>query len=525
MSNAADRTAASEAAARAAMLDDILQHIPYGICVFGRDRRVVALNDAYSHILRDLPIAVGDRFEDLVRRRAETGAYGPGPVDALVAERLAHDRSRPQLRRRRHPDGSAIEIRNAPLPGGGHVSVVADVTPLAEAEEALSRRIAVMDGMLAHIRHGVILWDREHRVVACNRIAAEVLGHPPGLLVPGRSQQEILASMVERGEFGAGDPAQAHARRILERDRSVSGMTQRTTPSGRTLEVRSDPTPEGGFITTYTDVTEARAVERELQRAKAEAQAANQAKSRFLATMSHELRTPLNVVIGFSEALGLEASGRPEPGRVGEFAGAINAAGRELLTLIDTILDVARIEAGRFDMSAERVDVLHLIHACVGQSRAAAAAAEVLLTVEAPDNLPQVMGDERRLRQALNHLLSNAVKFTPAGGTVRVIAAVTGDGELLISVVDTGIGIPAAELDRVFEPFTQLDTSLARRFQGSGLGLYMCRALVSAHDGQLALSSRVGEGTTAKLWLPAHRLVHPRSAVMSPEKPRRKEPR
>jgi signal transduction histidine kinase len=278
------------------------------------------------------------------------------------------------------------------------------------------------------------------------------------------------------------------------------------TPDGRFLDIRSDPTPAGGWVTTYTDVTEQRAAEQDLRRAVEAAEAANQAKSRFLATMSHELRTPLNAVIGFSDTLLREAA-NPSAERVSEFAQQINDAGHNLLGLINSILDVARIEAGRFDLASDRVDVARMVRNCIRQADAAAQAAEIALTAKLPDDLPLLRADERRLQQVLSHLLSNAVKFTHAGGTVSVAASIREGGGLVLTVQDTGIGIPDADIDRVFEPFTQLDSSLARRFQGAGLGLYVSRALVVGHGGEIVLESVPGEGTVAEVRLPAERVI------------------
>jgi signal transduction histidine kinase len=222
--------------------------------------------------------------------------------------------------------------------------------------------------------------------------------------------------------------------------------------------------------------------------------------------MSHELRTPLNAVIGFSDTLLREAV-NPSGERVAEFAQQINDAGHHLLGLINSILDVARIEAGRFDLASDTVDVAHMVRNCIRQADAAAQAAEITLTAEVPDDLPLLRADERRLQQVLNHLLSNAVKFTQAGGTVSVAASVGASGGLVLTVRDTGIGIPDADIDRVFEPFTQLDSSLARRFQGAGLGLYVSRALVAGHGGEIVLESAPGEGTVAEVRLPAVRVI------------------
>jgi signal transduction histidine kinase len=220
------------------------------------------------------------------------------------------------------------------------------------------------------------------------------------------------------------------------------------------------------------------------------------------------LRTPLNAVIGFSDAL-LHEAARPSPERVAEFARQINVSGRHLLDLINIILDVARIEAGRFDMEADQVEVEHLVRESLRHINAASQAAEITLATDLRPGLPTVRADERRLAQVLNQLLSNAVKFTEAGGVVTVAAEVDAAGDLLITVADTGIGIAEADLERAFQPFTQLDGTLSRRFEGAGLGLYLSRALVEGHDGRLRLRSRPGEGTTAEMRLPGGRLIWP----------------
>jgi signal transduction histidine kinase len=264
-------------------------------------------------------------------------------------------------------------------------------------------------------------------------------------------------------------------------------------------------------------VTEYRRAEEALRREREAAEAASSAKSQFLATMSHELRTPLNAVIGYSEALAREANDRLGAEREGdfakraaEFAGTINQAGHDLLRFINNILDVARIESGRFELASDRVEVTNLINVCVRQASAEARAAEVSIWVDIAKDLPVLYGDERRLRQVLSHVLSNAVAFTPAGGTVRVGASISkegsNDGDLLIRVVDTGFGIAQADQARIFEPFVQLDNSLSRRTRGAGLGLYVARALIAAHGGEIGLTSAPGAGTTITLKLPSSRL-------------------
>ena len=241
------------------------------------------------------------------------------------------------------------------------------------------------------------------------------------------------------------------------------------------------------------------------------------AQSRFLATMSHELRTPLNVVIGYSEAL--QANPGLPSGQIVEYAGAINEAGRQLLTLVDVILDVARVESGHADLPSDLIDIARMVGAGAAQLSEQAMSGQLSLTSDAPSGLPLLRGDERRLREALRHLITNAVKFTPPGGAVRVAARLDNlRGDLLLLVSDTGIGIAPGDMDRVFKPFTQIDGSLDRRFPGSGLGLYVSLITARAHGGDLVLRSDVGIGTTAILRLPVHRLIDAPPSMTPPPK-------
>jgi signal transduction histidine kinase len=500
--------AEGDARRRATLLDAILERIPHGICVYGADRRVSMFNRAYTEVMAGAPLQVGDHLQEVIRRRAEAGEYGPGHSDEIARQQAAFDIGRPQMRRRQRPNGMTIDVRTAPLPDGGHISVVTDITPLVQAEQEISRRAAEMSVMLASIRHGIMLWGADRRLIATNHVAAELLGHPPGSLVPGKSRADLIDEMLARGAFGSGASAASWAGQLKHRDWKAPYVRRFSTRTGRVLEGHSQPTPDGGSVSTFTDITDARNAETELRRAKQAAESANQAKSRFLATMSHELRTPLNAVIGFSDAL-LHEAARPSPQRVAEFARQINESGRHLLDLINIILDVARIEAGRFDMAADQVDVERLVLDGLRQTNPAAQAAEITLATDLHADLPMVRADERRLAQVVNHLLSNAVKFTGAGGVVTAAAGIDGAGDLVISVTDTGIGIAESDIERAFEPFTQLDSTLTRRFQGAGLGLYMSRALAEGHGGRLRLHSRPGEGTTAELRLPASRLIWP----------------
>ncbi|MDE2581139.1 MAG: PAS-domain containing protein [Rhodospirillales bacterium] len=490
------------------LLEEIIEGLPQGLLVFDAGFRVVLVNRAYQRLMGGEPVLVGERMEDLVRRRIAAGDYGPGDPELLLARQLAYDTTRPQTRRWRQANGTILENRWVPMRGGGFMVICSDITAMVGAEQALVRRGAETETMLGALRHGLILWGADQRLVAANPMAAMLMGVPPAMLAPGQTFGEFIDGLLAAGYLGSGRLARAAVAELKGRDWSRPWVRHFVNPQGRFIERRADPVAGGMNITTFTDITDQREAEYALRRAKEAAEAASQAKSRFLATMSHELRTPLNAVIGYSEALVNEAAG--VGGQVAEYAGAVHDAGRRLLGLIDTLLDVARLETGRFDLADDAVDVVRLVHTTLRQFVAAAEAGEVALATALPEphpgGLPMVLADRRRLAQILHQLLSNAVKFTPPGGRVTVGARREAE-RLVMWVADTGIGIAEADLARVCDPFTQVDAGLARRFSGAGLGLYLARAMIECHGGALVLTSRQGEGTRAEIQLPPHRLL------------------
>ncbi len=486
------------------LMEQIVHTLPHGVCLYGPDRRLRLVNRAFLELGWRQDIAIGDSFD------ASPLQYPPHTESPEI------DTSRPHFLHRATPAGVALDVHLIPMADGGFAAIVSDVTAFGSGAEAAGDGLpeGPTHAVLQSLAHGVLLWDHDRRLVAWNPKAAELLELPAGRLAPGLRHSDLMTDLAATGVFGGPDETRTRLRDLLERDRTLPHMHRRNTQSGRILEVQSNPVAGGGFVVSYTDVTAYRRTEESLRREREAAEVANAAKSHFLASMSHELRTPLNAIIGYSEALAREATeslkverGDGFTGRAAEFAGTIHQAGQDLLNLVNTILDVARIESGRFELAADRVEIANLVAACVRHIGAEARAAEVTLWVDLPKSLPILMGDERRLRQALTQILANAVKFTPPGGSVRIDAAHTREGDLLLRVLDSGIGIAEAEQSRVFEPFVQLDTGLSRRNTGPGLGLYVARALIRAHDGDLTLTSAPGKGTTAITRLPAARLA------------------
>ena len=496
----------AEAAAehRAGVLKTMLENNTSGIMLYGADRRLVAFN-ALAAELTQIPLegCIGQTLEENLALQLKTGNLGDGEDGQRNMRRMAElDRRQSHRNQRMGEDGRVLIVNTDPTPDGGFVISITDVTAVVRAEAEAARRAEILGVMLGNIRHGIVLFDAAGSVVASNAKLHEMLELPESLLVPGMSHDAMVDMLFQRGEYGIGEEGAARARRIKSQDRHLPVRSIRTRPDGKILEVVSDPTPDGGWVVTYTDVTEDRRVRTELEAARSQAEAANRAKSRFLATMSHELRTPLNAVIGFSEVLHSGTS----PGQVEEFAAAIQEAGRHLLSLIDDILDITRAESGSLPVVVETVSPIPLLESAARMIGGAAASAKLLLATDLPASLPRIQADERRLRQVLLNLLSNATKFTPAGGEIVLRARADAEG-IVIEVRDTGIGIEPRDLERVFEPFTQIDSALARRFPGSGLGLHLCRALIEAQGGTLVLESTPGLGTTARIAFPADRIL------------------
>jgi PAS domain S-box-containing protein len=340
--------------------------------------------------------------------------------------------------------------------------------------------------------------NRESRYVFMNAYQARLYGTTPAD-ARGRNAAELLGKHY--GEYT----------QDIDRTVIVSGKTFGNYAETYTLAdgiERSFLTtklpwrrPDGsiaGTITISFDVSDKRAADRALADALIRTEAASRAKSVFLNNMSHELRTPLNAVIGFAELL---ASGMVrEPDRLQGYANSVVLGARRLLDVIDGVLEIARLETDKPELAQSSFDLQALVTECLADAAAEAAAGGVDLVADVAADLPALHADRRAVRRMLDALLSNAIKFSPDGGPVRVAAQRPKPGlGLVVSVEDRGIGIAATDLRRCLEPFGQVEGAYSKRFSGMGLGLSVVRTLIELHGGRLAIESEPGTGTSARL--------------------------
>jgi PAS domain S-box-containing protein len=409
-----------------------------------------------------------------------------------------------------------------------------DVTAQIEADRALAEQSEIFSTLIRNIPIGISLVDRDMKITALNRQALVMYDVAPDAIKVGDPFADFLRLNIKRGYYGPVDDVEAEiGRRLDVLARPEPAHFERTRPDGGIIEIRRVPLPGGGFVATYIDVTEPRRRETDLleARARLEHQAAeldaariaaehareaaadaNTAKSLFLANMSHELRTPLNAILGFSEVMSSAMIG-PLDTRYRSYAQDIHESGQYLLRLISDVLDLSKIEVGQMTLHEESVDLADVAMECIRLLADKADAGRIAVDVALPDDMPPVTADRLRLKQVLLNLLSNAVKFTPAGGRIEVAGALQPDRSVVLRITDSGIGMQPQDIAVALEPFRQVDNTLTRRYEGTGLGLPIAKTLVEMHGGRLSLRSRAGEGTVVEIWLPPGRVSSLRPAA------------
>lgn len=409
------------------------------------------------------------------------------------------------------PSGAIISVRDSGKPifdengafkgyRGLSTNITAEVQAKKKANEAQDQ-LRVLSLAIEQNPSAVFITNRDGQIEFVNDqftkltgyCAMEVVGENPRILKSNDTLPEVHEEIWEHITKG-------HEWRGEIKDRHKDGSAFWAYAS-----IAPVKNPEGEithFVATHEDITERKSAEAQLRDAIERAEVANRTKSELMANMSHELRTPLNAIIGFSDTILNGVFGALNNARYEEYMHDIHDSGKHLLELINDILDVSAIEAGKLELHPEPLDVEELVRASLRLVQHRADANQIKTEIKVQANLPGLMGDARRIKQVLLNLLSNAVKFTPEQGQVTLTASTLPDGGLCIEVADTGIGMDEAGLNIALTQFGQVDSKLARKYEGTGLGLPLSQSLIEAHGGTLEIRSRLGHGTQAIVCFP-----------------------
>ncbi|MGQ0677728.1 MAG: PAS-domain containing protein [Rhodospirillales bacterium] len=509
------------------------------LTVFDRDDRLIYANQHFRYLFRcfeRIEPLLGLSFEDILRATVTHGEVAEDDAardpEGWIVRRVKQHQSRPfRVFEQRLADGRCLQIKERATPDGGSVLLWVDIS------EAMHQRLRLEDAVDGAC-DGFALWSDHDRLLSCNAHFARLFGGAEGLK-PAADFDAVLESAVAAGRVRpTGDPEGWIGQLLSSRcERGI--RTEFQTGNGRWYQLAETHTRDGGIASILTDVTQLKQTETELRRrgdaleksvhelraaeallseqgaalsaanaeleaSRLDAERANAYKTSFLRSISHELRTPLNAIMGFSEVLDSQALGPLGNAKYQEYAGYIRTSGQHLLSLINQLLDLSRIEAGRMELRRETHDAAEIARYCAQMLNEKAARGRVALAIALPERPLAVHVDVLAARQVALNLLSNAIKFTPEGGSVSLELAAA-DGFCMLTVKDTGPGIAKEDIPRLMQPFMQAGDILTRQDKGSGLGLAIAKALTELHGGRIELESTMDVGTTVRVFLPLAR--------------------
>ena len=504
---ALDRTAAGEITEdlnrHIAGHEEVLHKLGTAVAIYDADERLKFFNHAFVHLwqqdenlLRTGP-TMSEVLEDLrdKRRLPETGDF---PAFKREQLRLFTSLVAPVEELIQLPDGTTLRSVITPHPFGGLLLTWEDVTDNFALERSYNTLIAVQRETLNNLHEGIAVIGGDGRLQLSNPVFGRMWRLTDDVLDAAPHISEIVEHMPMFIAVDDDWPAQKEEIIALLTDRDGSkGRLERA--DGSVLDYATVPLPDGAVLLSYLDVSDSTRVERALRERNEALETADRLKSEFIANVSYELRTPLNTIIGFSEILTGKYFGELNE-RQSEYSDGILESSHRLLSLINDILDLATIESGHMALERETVDLHDMLSAVLGLSREWIAKKNLKLEFDCPLDIGSISADERRLKQALFNIMSNAVKFTPENGTINVSAA-RADNRVAISFTDTGIGISDEDRSRVFVRFERGSNSEARR-SGAGLGLSLVKSFIELHGGEVALESQPGVGTKVICILP-----------------------
>jgi signal transduction histidine kinase len=479
----------------------VLNRVTAAIAIYGADRRLNFFNLAFAQLWRleedwlsrqPLVEEVMDRLRE--RRRLPEVADFRAFRRNLVAQFTSL--IAPQEELLHLPDDKTLRLVVSPHPQGGLIFAYEDVTGRFALERSYNTAIEVQRETLDHLYEGIAVFGSDGRLKLSNPAYAQMWGLTPEDL-GGEPHVSQLAEKFHDFLDDGGDWSERKARVVarLTADRASSMTLNRR--DGSVLQAVTLPLPDGNTLLSYLDVTDTTRVENALRERTDALEAAGRLKSEFLANVSYELRTPLTSITGYAEMLTGNYAGELAPRQL-EYASNILESAQAFTRLVDDILDLATIEAGYMELDTSAVDIQTMLQNVLTLQQAQARNLGLRLEFDCPATIGTIPGDERRLKQVMFSLVSNALKFTPAGGSVMVAARREGERVALI-VSDTGIGVAAEDQARIFEKFERGNT----RQSGAGLGLALVKSFIELHGGTVELRSSPREGTTVACWLNA----------------------
>ncbi|MFD1624782.1 PAS domain-containing sensor histidine kinase [Azospirillum griseum] len=403
---------------------------------------------------------------------------------------------------------ATFEARLVALMDGDRVLCsVRNVSERVRAEREARQSHARLLDAIESVAEGFVLFDADDRLVLCNQRYQDLFSDCRDELTPGTRFEPLLRETSAHGLYHLSpEEAEAWVEQRLELHRKGGPAMEVQLSNGRWMRIEERRTSDGGTVGVRTDITDLKHRALELAAARDAAEQANRRKSDYVHHLSHELRTPLNAVMGFAQILRDEVMGPLTNPRYREAAAQIVTAGDYMLELINNLLDLARIEAGKMELYEEASDLTSLIDVTFAMMAARADAAEVALGCDVGADVPSLYGDPTMIRQMLTNLVGNALKFTPPGGRITVAAHRNGDGTLTLSVRDTGRGMTPEQIPLALTAFSQAHDRMTTDEVGTGLGLPLTCAQVALHGGRLDIDSAPGQGTTVRLTFPADRV-------------------